>query len=148
MGIHRSGKRTLDAIEKQARAMELLKEGNTFEVIAEKLGYANRSCAHKAVMTGLKRTLQVPADELRTVHRMRLETMLSAIWWAVRNGDNKAIETALRIMEREAKLIGLDAPIRMDYRHTIIDEARRVAQEQGLDEEAVIAEAERLLGKV
>jgi len=42
----------------------------------------------------------------------RLDVMLLALWRRVQNGDERAIDRALKIEERRAKLLGLDAPIR------------------------------------
>jgi hypothetical protein len=39
----------------------------------------------------------------------RLDRMLTAVWDKVRQGNERAIDTALRIEERRAKLNGLDA---------------------------------------
>ena len=50
------------------------------------------------------------ADDYRGLHLARLERTLRAIWPRVLNGDLLAIDRALRILEREARLLGLDAP--------------------------------------
>jgi hypothetical protein len=39
----------------------------------------------------------------------RLDRMLTAVWEKVRQGNERSIDTALRIEERRAKLQGLDA---------------------------------------
>ena len=49
----------------------------------------------------------------------RLDVMLLAIWQDVRSGDTQAINTALRIMERRARLMGLDAPTKDQHDFTI-----------------------------
>lgn len=134
--------RNLNAVDKQARALELLKEGKTYDQIAGQLGYASRSGAHKAVSTALQKTIQEPADELRTLHRIRLQAMWDAIWWAVAKGDPQAIDRALKIMERESKLLGLDMPVRIDV--NILREAERIAADNGLDVREVLAEAEQI----
>lgn len=82
--------------------------GASYEAIAQELGYRSRSGAYQAVMTALKRTLQEPANELRTLEVRRLDEMLADLW-----GKRKqplVADRILRIMERRAKLLGLDAP--------------------------------------
>lgn len=94
--------------------MRLRAQGHTFDTIAEMLGYANRSGAYHAVITALKDTLQEPADELRTLEVERLDTMLHALMEKIEGGEEGAINTALRVMERRAKLLGLDQPAKVD----------------------------------
>lgn len=42
----------------------------------------------------------------------RLDRMLTSLWDKVRQGNERAIDTALRVEERRAKLLGLDAVVR------------------------------------
>ena len=109
-----SQQNAVNASDKQRQALELRKAGVSYVMIAEKLGYRGPSGAHAAVASGLKRTLQEPADELRKLEVERLDSMLLAINAQVKQGNHGAIDRALRIMERRAKLLGLDAPTRQD----------------------------------
>ena len=52
----------------------------------------------------------------KAVQKLRLERMLQAVWPLAEKGDPKAIDSAVKILEREAKLLGLDAPTRLDHR--------------------------------
>jgi len=96
--------------EKERAALELRKSGATLDDIARELGYCNRGAAHKAIRRALDATLQEPAAELREMEQVRLNTMLVAIWPKVKTGDHVALQDALSIMDRRAKLLGLDAP--------------------------------------
>lgn len=49
------------------------------------------------------------AQEERVESVSRLDRMLTAVWDKVRQGNERSIDTALRIEERRAKLQGLDA---------------------------------------
>lgn len=104
----------VNANDKQRQALELRKAGVSYAEIATRLGYRSGSGAHAAVGAALKKTLQEPADELRKLEVERLDAMLLAIATQVRQGNHGAIDRALRIMERRAKLLGLDAPTRQD----------------------------------
>lgn len=104
----------MTAVERQRDALELRKSGLSYDAIATRLGYAHASGAHKAVTLALKRTIQEPADELRRVEVERLDAALSAIWKKVLSGDTWAIDRMLKIMERRAALLGLDAPQRRE----------------------------------
>ena len=98
------------AHDRHLQALELRKAGCTYQQIAEQLGYANAKGAHKAVASALKATLREPADALRELELARLDTMLLALWRKVQAGDEHAIDRALKISERRARLLGLDAP--------------------------------------
>jgi DNA-binding transcriptional MerR regulator len=102
--------RRLQVLAKQRQALELRQAGYSYDVIAEMLHYADRSGAHKAVTAGLKAALREPAQQLRTLEEERLDKLQTAVWARALAGDAKMVDRALRILERRAKLLGLDAP--------------------------------------
>jgi len=104
--------RRILAAEKQVKAMELRKAGATFREIGEKLGYTEAG-ARKAVMSALRKTLREPADELRTLEVERLDAMMQGLWPEALRGNPNAVTRVLNIMERRAKLLGLDAPAKV-----------------------------------
>ncbi len=135
-----SGKR-LAAAERQRQALELRKAGHSFPVIARHLGYRSMSGAYDAVMAGLRATLQEPADEVRTMELARCDQLLAACWKPALGGDLGAIAAVLRILERRAKYLGLDAPVQVDLEVRV----RVLAEALGLDVDAAVQEAQRLL---
>lgn len=106
--------RRVQAKERQRQALELRKAGATYQVIADKLQYKSASGAQKAVKSALDALGNDAAEDLRVVEGERLNQMLLSIWQRVQQGDLKAIDRALRIGERIAKLNGLDAPTRSE----------------------------------
>ncbi|GAA3002500.1 hypothetical protein GCM10020229_13210 [Kitasatospora albolonga] len=59
--------------------------------------------------------LGISVDELRLVHHMRLERVFFvAFRRAVRDGDLPAVDRAVRILERDARLLGIDQPTRTE----------------------------------
>ncbi len=110
--------------EKQKRAMALKLAGASYAQIAENLGYADASGAHKAVAVGMKNSLQESAGDLRKIHYGRLEHMLMLVWPAVNQGDSHAVSSALQVMDRMERLYGLNAAEKVDItagtRETII----------------------------
>lgn len=54
------------------------------------------------------------AEALRALQDERLNRLLSAVWSGALKGDEKAVANALKIMERQAKLRGLDSPVRTE----------------------------------
>ncbi|MCP6652171.1 hypothetical protein NL518_29175, partial [Klebsiella pneumoniae] len=80
--------RRITAAQKQRRALELRAAGKTFPQIAEELGYRSVSSAYGAVMRGLERTLQEPAEELRRLEAERLDRLFEvAFRKATRDGS-------------------------------------------------------------
>lgn len=146
-GETRRGKTGLETVERQRAALALRGAGVSYAAIAARLGFANASGAWKAVQRALKTTLQEPADDLRQLELQRLDAMHAAIWPHAMRGHLKSVDTILRLMERRARLLGLDAPkqhhVAVDM--TLREMAERAAADAGLDAAWVLAEAERIL---
>ncbi len=104
--------REIKAIDKQLEALKMRIAGRSYADIAEALDYASRGSAHKAVATALRKTLQEPADEVRSLEIERLDELLMSIWQYRMKPDY--LDRVLKIMERRAKLLGLDAPTKQD----------------------------------
>lgn len=122
-----SGNR-IDAAERQRKALEARKAGASYDQIARQLGYAGTSSAHKAVTSALRKLIQEPADELRHLELTRLDALLIVVWQQAMKGSLPAIDRAIRLMERRAKLLGLDAPLKFDLAAIVA----QVAEELGL----------------
>jgi hypothetical protein len=124
---------------REKRALELRIGRMPFAAIAEEIGYADASGAYKAVQRALRRTLQEPAAELRRVELESLDQLYrAALIVALQPGDRQleAQRNCLKIMERRARLLGLDAPQRK-----IVDVISRDAFEELRSEmEAELAE--------
>lgn len=98
--------------ERELQALELRKAGFTFDRIAQQLGISQPG-AYKAVKRALSRlTAQTDeaADEVRRLELERLDGMLPVMWTQAKQGNQGAVDRVLRIMERRARLLGLDAP--------------------------------------
>lgn len=115
--------------EKEVAAINLRRTGMTYMEIAHELGYSDHAGALRAVRRGLQRALQEPADDLRQIEAARLDRAQEKIWAKVEDGDPKAITVLLRIMERRAKLLGLDAPTVIQQDVTVFDGASDLDRE-------------------
>ena len=113
-GELKTTEKRLTAVERQRQALEMRKAGKGFVEIAQVLGYGGPSGAYNAVTTALRKTLQEPADELRQMELARLDALQAALWPKAIAGEWAAADRVLSIMERRAKLLGLDAPTRAD----------------------------------
>lgn len=103
----------VNALDRQLKALELRKAGASYRAIAAQLGYSLTG-AYKAVDKALTATLSEAAEPLRTLELERLDAMQVALWPQARQGNQGAVDRILRIMERRAKLLGLDAPTQVD----------------------------------
>ena len=112
MGANRE--QQLQASERRRQALQLRLAGVSYEEIASRLGYSDRGSAWRSVMAALKTTLREPADELRKLELERLDRLLLGVWPQAVRGNQGSIDRALRIMERRARLLGLDVPTRQD----------------------------------
>lgn len=108
--------RKVKGAERTVEAIALRQAGLTYRQIGERLGITEQG-AHNSVTRAMQRMNAKIADEVPELRRLeleRLDRMLLAIWPQVVGGNFGAIDRALRIMERRARLCGLDAPIKSD----------------------------------
>lgn len=91
-------------------ALELRISGMTLPAIAEKLGMAVSS-VHDSIVRAMSK-VEAPARELRDLEVERLDALLLAQW--KNRADPMVARTIVRIMERRARLLGLDAPTKIE----------------------------------
>lgn len=110
-----------ELVDKEIKVLELRRAGLTFERIAEESGYADASGAYLAYKRAIKRTMQQPADELRQQELDRLDRLQLAAWPNAMKGDVRSILAIAKLMERRARLTGLDVPIKIEQEITAIN---------------------------
>ena len=96
----------------EERCLALRLEGLTHREIAKRLGIAPSS-AYKRVRHALDAVNARNAEEagrLRALELLRLDELQEAVWEKALEGETKPLARVLTIMERRAKLLGLDAP--------------------------------------
>lgn len=112
---NRTSQRTIEAQERRAKAVQLRRMGWSYTRIAAQLGMT-RSSVHKAVtkaLTETQKALDLEADILRTQELERLDELQSYIWIEASKGNLKAVDRVLKVIERRARLLGLDAPAKI-----------------------------------
>ncbi len=107
-GVSKTSVKTIRQVERQCRAVELRVAGRTLKQIADVLGYASPSGAAQAIEAALRKRVAEPVDHLRDVENARLDAMWTGIYPAAKRGNLAAIDRAIKIMTRRAKLLGLD----------------------------------------
>lgn len=146
-GESKSSQRRIKARERQSLALELRKTGATFDAIAKELDYRSRQAAAFSVNAALKRITQEPAEELRALDIERLDSYLLSLNKRIKDGDTFAINTALSILARRAKLLGLDMPIKQELSGEVfIADKKDISKVPTEVLKATIAEVERNLG--
>lgn len=103
-------------LQRQLQALELRKQGLTYRDIGDKLSISYQQ-AHNDVNAELKRlaTLTLESAEgLRQLELERLDMLIKGLEPMARVGNPGAVTAYLRVMERRAKLLGLDAPVRQE----------------------------------
>lgn len=104
-------------LERQQKALELRRMGLGYAEIGAQLGIG-KSQSHRLVVEALEDAIaqiNLDADHLRAEEVSRLDGMLRGLWPDARKGNLGAVDRVLKIMERRAKLLGLDAPVKLAH---------------------------------
>ena len=113
----KSSVRRIRTTEKTLAALELRTRGLNYTQIGEKLGCA-RSTACRYVLSELENLADKCREEavhVRDLELQRLDDLYLLAYRAIIRGNDLAgIDRCLRIMERRAKLLGLDAAAKVD----------------------------------
>lgn len=148
---------------RRAAAIQLRLEGKSYEQIATELGYASRAAASKDVTRATEAAIleqRAGVEVLREQELMRLDALWQEAWRVLRTehfilhqgsvvereADDgtiikmlddgpvlQCIDRLLRIQERRAKYLGLDAPTRHEVTiDELDDQIRTLTRELGL----------------
>jgi hypothetical protein len=164
-GQPRSGKgkfvRSIDTAERDAEACRLRTQGRNYREIAAALGMADPAIAKRAVERALLAVVDEAARPVRILELARLDLMLGRAWTVLqaehiavsqgrviidpRTGEPMidygpvlaAIDRVLKIQERRAKYLGLDAPVKVEAITVdqIEAEIAKLAAELGMTDE-------------
>lgn len=99
---------TIARHEKATKALALKKAGFTFQKIADQLGYASQQNAWYAVQSLLKKSARLDYEEWMGLHIERTEDFLLRLQQQIMKGNPRAIEVAVKVLERQARMVGLD----------------------------------------
>lgn len=102
-----------DKASVKGRALEALRlrtSGSSYQQIADKLGYKDPSSAYKVIQRELKANIKESGDELVTLSLLELDQLQRSFQDTAERGDTRAAKIILEIMDRRAKLLGLNAP--------------------------------------
>jgi predicted transcriptional regulator len=124
----KSSVRRIRTTEKTLKALELRKRGMNYTQIGKKLGCA-RSTACRYVLSELENLADKCREEavqVRDLELHRLDELYLVAYAEVEDGNIPAIDRCLRIMERRAKLLGLDAAEKVEHSGDLVINLRSV----------------------
>jgi hypothetical protein len=99
-------------VEKETTIIELRTEGYVWREIAVMvdMSIAGVSKAYKRALT---RHPHATIDEHRELELGRLDVLQRTYWQPAVNGNQRAAEFVLRVIDKRAKLLGLEAPLKV-----------------------------------
>jgi DNA-binding CsgD family transcriptional regulator len=121
----------LTAAERRVESLQLRKKGFSYFEIGEKLDVSGRTVRRdvQKYLEIIAQTCTETAEEVREIELQRLDGLWTVAHDKAIKGDLPAIDRCLRIQERRAKLLGLDAVQRVEHSGsvgvTIVDDIPR-----------------------
>jgi hypothetical protein len=103
---------TPERIDKERSIVELRTEGYVWREIAQ---IVNMSTAgvYKAYNRAMTRVIAPSIEEHREMELDRLDILQRTYWQPAVNGNLRAADYVLRVIDKRAKLLGLDAPLKV-----------------------------------
>lgn len=113
-----TGAENLTKLERDRLILQLRKDGLSYDQISldPRVGISSGAC-YRIVKDWLDQTAAEcteAAHEIIQIETARLDQMLKILAKRIEDGDARAIETAIKIQERRAKLHGLDKPEKVE----------------------------------
>lgn len=102
--------------QRRAQAVQMRVAGVSWDLIASRLGYSGKAAACKDVTRALERARAETAEateQLRQLEAARLDRLQAGLWTSACAGDTRAVDVALKIIDRRVKLLGLDGAQRV-----------------------------------
>src|SRR5262245_9869714 len=124
------------AAQRKAAAWSLRVEGKTLREIADAVGISVPR-VHGILKEEMERLAQAATEDAAAYRELtlaRLEAPFAALWPQAQAGHVPSVNAAVSILDRQAKLLGLDAPARQETKLTV----------ERMTDAELIAEAERL----
>lgn len=115
-------------LRREGKAVALRAAGYTYAEVGHALGM-DRSNVAKIVKRALQREHSDAVEHLRREEGARLDRLQRSVWTAATAGDVPAVMAVLRIMERRARLFGLDAPQRLTVTSELDEEIDGLLQQ-------------------
>ena len=105
------GSRAHESAERRQKALELRKNGYDYRTIAKALNTTVKTAYLdvQKCLEEIRANTHETAEDVLELELKRLDIAQAALMPRVREGDPRAIDTLMRVQERRAKYLGLDA---------------------------------------
>lgn len=107
-----TGRRTAGRLARARRDEEfviLTAQGYSTRQVAERLGIG-KSSVHRAFAKALASAPKARVEEMRQLQSEQIRQATNALQDKVERGDVRAVEALVKLLERQSRLFGLDAP--------------------------------------
>jgi hypothetical protein len=102
----------VELLQRECEIVELRTEGFVWREIAQRVNMSTAGVA-KAYDRALERIIAPAVEQHRTTELDRLDILQRVYWQPAINGNLRAADFVLRVIEKRAKLLGLDAAIKI-----------------------------------
>ena len=102
----------VELLQRESEIVELRTEGFVWREIAQRVNMSTAGVA-KAYDRALERIIAPAVEQHRTTELDRLDILQRVYWQPAINGNLRAADFVLRVIEKRAKLLGLDAAIKI-----------------------------------
>ncbi len=107
----------IETIENRLKAVQLRLRGLSYDEIAKTMGLSNRSVAWKLVTAAIEDTLQETREDVSeyvATQVLQIDRLIRAVFPMATGSppDLKAVDRMVKLMDRKARLLGLDAGTR------------------------------------
>lgn len=107
-------KQAAESLEHRQIALQMRAEGASLKKIGAALGVSHQAVS-QMLQRAIRRVEGEAVNEYRMLWNARLESDYQKLDKAANQGDVQAIAVRIRITERAAKLLGLDAPTQIEH---------------------------------
>lgn len=109
----KSGPEMVRRTLQQRQTLELRRSGMTINEIGMQIGRDKSTVFRylEAALADVREEIRQTADKLRELELSRLEKLLFGLWGTAIGGDVPAVLAVLKVLERRAKLLGLDVTV-------------------------------------
>lgn len=124
------------SLQRRKEALELRFQGKSYEEIARHFG-VKKPTIYQWIQNQLAETVRAPTDEMREFEVARLDKLLETRWERALDGDDEALDRVLKILDKRYRLLGLEAPKRVDLRSLVM----QISAEEGIPPDEAMADA-------
>jgi DNA-binding Lrp family transcriptional regulator len=119
-GTNRNSSDSDRARLRECDAVEMRRQGRTYQQIADALGVSRRTAWRRVQAALAERARETVGDRDALIGEQLayIESVLDGHLPKAVRGDARSAEVVLRALERHARLLGLDAPVRHDVQVT------------------------------